>query len=37
LLSELQVADCIVTLDAIHCQKKPSRPPPRRKHSSSSN
>jgi hypothetical protein len=22
LLSELQVADCIVTLDAIHCQKK---------------
>lgn len=37
LLSELQVAGCTVTLDAIHCQKKPSRPPPGRKHRSSSN
>jgi hypothetical protein len=37
LLSELQVADGTVTLDAIHCQKKPSRPPPGRKHRSSSN
>jgi hypothetical protein len=37
LLSELQVADCTVTLDAIHCQKKPSRPRPGRKHNSSSN
>jgi hypothetical protein len=27
LLSELQVADGTVTLDAIHCQKKPSRSP----------
>ena len=27
LLGELQVAHCIVTLDAMHCQKKPSRPP----------
>jgi hypothetical protein len=37
LLGELQIADCTVTLDAIHCQKKPSRPPPWRKHRSSSN
>ena len=37
LLGELQIAACTVTLDAIHCQKKPSRPPPRRKHRSSSN
>ena len=37
LLGELQLAQCIVTLDALHCQKKPSRPPPRRKHRSSSN
>lgn len=37
LLGELQVADCTVTLDAIHCQKKPSRPLPTRKHRSSSN
>jgi hypothetical protein len=37
LLKELLVADCTVTLDAIHCQKKPSRPPPRRKHNSLSN
>jgi hypothetical protein len=27
LLGELQVAHCIVTLDAMHCQKKPSRLP----------
>ncbi len=31
LLNELQVAHCIVTLDAMHCQKKPSRPPRRRR------
>jgi hypothetical protein len=36
LLGELQLASCIVTLDAMHCQKKPSRPPLRRKHASSS-
>ncbi len=36
LLGELQVAGCTVTLDAIHCQKKLSRPPPRRKRRSSS-
>jgi hypothetical protein len=30
LLGELQVAHCIVTLDALHCQKKPSRPPHKR-------
>jgi hypothetical protein len=29
LLAELQVAHCIVTLDAMHCQKKPSRLPHR--------
>ena len=28
LLVELDVAGCIVTCDAMHCQKKPSRPPP---------
>jgi hypothetical protein len=28
LLRELSLADHIVTADAIHCQKKPSRPPP---------
>lgn len=31
LLSELDIAHCIVTLDALHCQKKPSRSPPRRR------
>jgi len=36
LLGELQVAQTIVTLDALHCQKKPSRPPPGRRHRSSS-
>ena len=30
LLGELQVAHCIVTLDALHCQKKRSRPPHKR-------
>jgi hypothetical protein len=29
LLAELDVAGHIVTCDAMHCQKKPSRPPPR--------
>jgi len=29
LLAELGVADHIVTLDAMHCQKKPSKPPRR--------
>ena len=28
LLAELDVAGRIVTCDAMHCQKKPSRPPP---------
>jgi len=37
LLGELQLASCIVTLDAMHCQKKPSKPPLRRRHASSSN
>jgi hypothetical protein len=37
LLSELQLAHCIVTLDAMHCQKKPSRPPLRHRRRSSSN
>jgi hypothetical protein len=37
LLGELNVADCIVTLDALHCQKKHSRPPHKRRHGSSSN
>jgi hypothetical protein len=27
LLAELDVAGCIVTCDAMHCQKKLSRPP----------
>jgi hypothetical protein len=31
LLGELQAVGCIVTLDALHCQKKPSRPPRGRK------
>jgi hypothetical protein len=31
LLGELRVAHCIVTLDAMHCQKKPSRLPHRRR------
>jgi len=30
LLEELDVADHIVTCDAMHCQKKPSKPQPRR-------
>ena len=36
LLGELHVAHSTITLDALHCQKKPSRPPrrPRRKRSS---
>jgi len=34
LLSELQLAGCTVTLDALHCQKKRSRPPHRRKRNS---
>lgn len=37
LLSELQLAHCIVTLDAMHCQKKPSRQPHRRRRGSLSN
>jgi DDE_Tnp_1-associated len=37
LLGELNVVDCIVTLDALHCQKKHSRPPHRRRHRLSSN
>jgi len=37
LLSELRVAHCIVTLDAMHCQKKPSSSPHRPGLSSSSN
>ena len=37
LLGELHVAHSIVTLDAMHCQKKPSRPPHRRRLASSSN
>jgi hypothetical protein len=36
LLGELQLAHCIVTLDAMHCQKKPSRPPTTRKPAASS-
>jgi predicted transposase YbfD/YdcC len=31
LLGELEIAHCIITLDAMHCQKKPSRPPHRRR------
>jgi hypothetical protein len=37
LLDELDIAHCVVTLDALHCQKKPSRPPPGRKSRPSSN
>ena len=37
LLGELQVAHCVVTLDAMHCQKKPSRPRPRPRQRLSSN
>ena len=37
LLGELKLAHSIVTLDAMHCQKKPSRPPRRRRLASSSN
>jgi predicted transposase YbfD/YdcC len=37
LLGELQVAQSVITLDALHCQKKPTRPPPRRRHRLSSN
>jgi hypothetical protein len=37
LLGELQLSGCIITLDAIHCQTKPSRPRPRRKLRSLSN
>lgn len=36
LLGELDLARHIVTLDALHCQKKPSRPLPRRRRTSSS-
>jgi hypothetical protein len=36
LLSELQIAGCTVTLDAMHCQKKLSRLPQRRRQTSSS-
>jgi hypothetical protein len=36
LLNELQIAGHTITLDALHCQKKPSRQPPGRKHRSSS-
>ena len=32
LLEELNVAGHIVTCDAMHCQKKPSKPPPPRTH-----
>jgi hypothetical protein len=32
LLGELQLAHCIVTLDAMHCQKKPSKLPHAGKH-----
>jgi hypothetical protein len=37
LLGELNVTHAIITLDAMHCQKKPSRPPHRRRLASSSN
>lgn len=37
LLDELDITHCVVTLDALHCQKKPSRPPPGRKSRPSSN
>ena len=28
LMEELDLTDCLVTCDAMHCQKKPSKPPP---------
>jgi hypothetical protein len=37
LLSELDLAHHIITLDALHCQKKPSRRPSRRRRTSSFN
>ena len=37
LLGELDVARSTITLDALHCQKKPSRPPRRRRRVRSSN
>ena len=37
LLGELQFANCTVTLDAMHCQKKLSRPSQQRVHTQSSN
>ena len=37
LLGELRLANCTVTLDAMHCQKKPSRPPQQRRRTLSSN
>ena len=37
LLGELAIAHRVVTLDALHCQKKRSPPPPRRKPGPSSN
>lgn len=37
LLGELDLAHCIVTLDALHCQKKPSKPPRKRRLGPSSN
>jgi len=36
LLGELDLVRHIVTLDALHCQKKPSRQPPGRRRTSSS-
>lgn len=36
LLGALDLAERIVTLDALHCQKKRSRPPSKRRRSSSS-
>jgi hypothetical protein len=37
LLGELDIAHRIVTLDALHCQKKPSRPMPTRRSTPSFN
>ena len=37
LLGEPRLANCTVTLDAMHCQNKPSRPPQRRRRTSSCN
>jgi hypothetical protein len=37
LLDELDIAHCVVTLDALHCQKKLLPPPPGRKSRRSSN